>query len=352
MKQKRTRQPITISNVLAQLISYSAWIIVVGSILILSYLSFIDHFDFSLDWRVIGVFAISTVCLAWVCWNMFYHKQYDKLMDEDIKAATKLIEDTQDKSKPRKNSNYSVHIRYQHAIDGWTDETLQMAIDKFNDDFTAKWLNYVEKTTGFPIETKKEIIVDSLTNENKVVEVKGIKDLPYKGFKHKILMWRVKTHRYPQSGYKSSMEVLSLFSFGNQVGKKRRMYADRQFYARKSFGKIVRGLLVITLGASLIPDIIDGSIWPIILKLVLAIGSIISSVLMGMYAGVRGAKIKLSAVEEVCCDLEDWSHKKPTILPYIEPAKEDTVEPTIKPAAVQVQDHIEVDKSIFNKHTQ
>lgn len=291
------------NNVLSKVIAWGAYFVVVGSVLVLAYLSFVERFEFTLDWKTIGVFSGATTLLSWWCWNVFFRKQYEKLMDEDINQQPK--------------GKYSIHARYYLAIKDWSDQELQHAIDQFNDEYTRKWLNWVEKRTGFPIETKSTVVVNALTGEKTVEEVKGIKDLPYKKFKHKILMWRIKNHKYPQSGYKTSMELMSLFSYQDANFNKRNLRADKNFYKSRSFSKLLTSVLVIVCGASLIPEMISGDYWAALLKLVLAIGSLFSAIFMGAMNGVKGARLKLSIVEDACCDLEQWAGKKPVIEPYI-----------------------------------
>lgn len=319
------------NNVLGKVIAYGAYLIVIGSVLILAYLSFVETFDIQWDWKTIGVFSGATVLLAWTCWNTFYHKQYEKLMDEDINQQAK--------------NEYSIHARYYVAIKDWKDKELQEAIDRFNEEYVRKWLNWVEKTTGVPIETCKQKIVDPVTKEEKIVEVKGIKDLPYRGFRHKRLMWRIKNHKYPTSGYKTSMELMSLFSYQDANFNKRNLRADKNFYARKTISKLVISILIIVTGASLIPEMINGEYWSAVLKLALAVGSLLSGVFMGAMNGVRGARLKLSVVEDACCDLERWAEKKPLIEPYVEPEK--PVETTNE--VEESQDESEVTNDIFSQ---
>ena len=40
---------------------------------------------------------------------------------------------------------------------------------------------------------------------------------------------------------------------------------------------------------------------------------------MGAMQGIRGARLKLSSVEDACNDLEKWANKKPILTPYKEP---------------------------------
>lgn len=350
------------NNILSQLINYAAYIIVIISLGVLIYFSFVETLDIKIDWKTFTVFALVAVMLSWLNWNTWYKKQYEAVMAQDI--AQQEI------------NKYSVHSRYYVAIKDWTDGDLQIAIDNFNEEYEKKWLRWVEKYTGVPIETREEVELDKngkpivleqyvLLDENgepeydidfnpiivtkyKTVITKGIKDLPYKGFKHKILMWRIKTHHYPQSGYKTSMELMSLFSFQEANMDRRSLKADKRFYTRNSLQKLFFLVLTISLGASIVPNMIQGEWWTAILKLIIAIGSLLTSILMGAINGIKGARIKLSTVEDACTDLELWAKKKPIIAPYKEPIEEKKVEPVANSTTKEVTFDI-FDKTKFTK---
>lgn len=321
------------NNILGQLINWAAYIIVIISLGVLIYFSFVETIEIKIDWKTFTIFAIVATMLSWLNWNTWYKKQYESVMAQDIAQ--------QEKNK------YSIHSRYYMAIKDWKDSELQIAIDNFNNEYENKWLRWVEKITGYPIETKEEVQLDNngqpiileqtvlldeygeevldidfnpvIITKYKTVITQGIKDLPYKGFKHKILMWRIKTHHYPQSGYKTSMELMSLFSFQETNMSKRSLRADKKFYAKNSLQKLFFLVLTIGIGASIVPNMIQGQWWSALLKLMIAIGSLLTSILMGAINGVRGARIKLSTVEDACMDLELWAQKKPIIAPYKEP---------------------------------
>lgn len=323
------------NNVLSHVIAFGAYFVVIGAILILTYLSFVETFKFTFDWKTIGIFSGATVLLSWTCWNTFYHKQYEKLMDEDIRQQAE--------------GGYSIHARYYNASKDWKDVDLQKCIDEFNEEYTRKWLNWVEKTTGVPIKSCKQKIINPDTNEEEIVDVVGIEDLPYKGFKYKKLMYRIKNHKYPQSGYKTSMELTSLFSYQDANLNKRNLRADKTFYTRKTLTKLFMGILTIVTGASLIPEMISGEYWSAILKLAVAIGSLMSGVFMGAMNGVKGARLKLSVVEDACYDLERWAEKKPIIEPYIQTQPEEVVSQTVEEEPKKESKEFEVTKDIFSQ---
>lgn len=309
-ERRNFKQIFNLNNILSQAITYAAYLISIGSAIVLIYISLIQTFKFEIDWTTVGIFSAATVLLAWLNWSTWYRKHYEKTMSEDIKQHSL--------------GKYSIHGRYYHASKDFTDAELQLKIDEFNDEYTDKWLRYVERVTGKPIETKTEIeldkdgnpVLDESTGEPKIIITKGIKDLPYRGFKHPILMWRIKNHRYPQSGYKTSMELMSLLSFQESNLNKRHLRAHTAFYVKQSISKFLTSLLTITVSASIIPEFITGQWGSAILKLIVALGALGASILTGAMNGIRGARLKLSTVEGVCIDLEEWGHKKPIIAPY------------------------------------
>lgn len=333
MSKKDLKRMFNMNNILTQLINWAAYIIIFISLVVLVYFAFIEWIEPITDWRTFTLFAIVAVMLSWLNWNTWYKKQYESLMSEDIVQ--------------QENNKYSIHSRYYFAIKDWSDAELQLAIDKFNDEYEKKWLRWVEKYTGHPIKTCEKVELDEygnpiileqyeLLDENgepeydidfnpiivtkyKTITVKGILDLPYKGFKHKLIMWRIKNHKYPQSGYKTSMELMSLFSFQESNMNKRNLTASRKFYARNSIEKLFTLLLSISIGGAIIPHMISGQWWTAILKLIIALGSVFTSIIMGAVNGIKGARIKLSVVEDACVDLEQWANKKPVIAPYKEP---------------------------------
>lgn len=362
LSKKDFKRLFNMNNILSQLINWAAYIIVVISLGVLIYFSFVDTLDIKIDWKTFTIFALVAVALSWLNWNTWYRKQYESVMAHDIAQ--------------QEENKYSVHSRYYVAIKDWSDPELQVAIDKFNDEYEKKWLRWVEKYTGYPIETREDVEVDkdgnpiiesqtALLDEygepvldiefNPVIETKyktiitpGIKDLPYKGFKHKVIMWRIKTHHYPQSGYKTSMELMSLFSFQEANMDRRNLKADRTFYKKNSFRKLVTLMLTIGVGASIVPNMIQGEWWAALLKLIIAVGSLLTSILMGAINGVKGARIKLSTVEDACMDLELWAQKKPVIAPYKEPTKDEPKQLEEKKSEDEVTTDI-FDKTKFTK---
>lgn len=336
LSKRDFKRLFNMNNILGQLINWAAYIIIIISLCALIYFSFIETIDIKIDWKTFTIFAVVAVLLSWLNWNTWYKKQYESVMAQDIAQ--------------QEMNKYSVHSRYYVAIKDWSDSELQLAIDKFNSEYEAKWLRWVEKYTGYPIETKEEVELDKdgkpiileqtvlldeygeevldidfnpvIITKYKTIVIPGIKDLPYKGFKHKILMWRIKTHHYPQSGYKTSMELMSLFSFQEANMDRRSLSADKHFYRKNSLQKLFFLVLTIGIGASIAPNMIQGEWWAALFKLIIAVGSLLTSILMGAINGVKGARIKLSIVEDACTDLEIWAKKKPIIAPYKEPQSE------------------------------
>lgn len=362
LNKRDFKRLFNMNNILSQLINWAAYIIVLISLGVLVYFSFVQTLEIKIDWKTFTIFTLVAVALSWLNWNTWYKKQYESVMAQDIAQ--------------QESNKYSVHSRYYVAIKDWSDPELQLAIDNFNTEYENKWLRWVEKYTGVPIKTREDVeldkdgnpIIESQTllldeygeevldidfnpivvTKYKTVVTKGIKDLPYRKFKHKVLMWRIKTHHYPQSGYKTSMELMSLFSFQEANMDKRSLKADKRFYVRTSLRKLVVLLLTIGVGASIVPNMIEGEWWAALLKLIIAIGSLLTAILMGAINGVRGARIKLSTVEDACMDLELWAKKKPIIAPYKEPTVNIVVEPKINQSENEVTNDI-FDKTKFTK---
>lgn len=311
-EQTNFKKLFNLNNVLSQVMNFMAYFIAMGSALLLIYISFIEHLDIKIDWAVVTVFIVLAASISWVNWNAFYRQRYERTMAADIAES--------------EQGKYSIHSRYYYAIKDWDDAELQAKIDEFNETYEKRWLSWVEHITGCPIETqtkvevndKGEPVIDEVTGKPKIKIIKGIKDLPYKGFKYPRLMWRVKTHHYPQSGYKTSMELMSLLSFQDNNLNKRDLKAAKKYYHLRSFTRLITSFGMTAIGASIIPDMINGDFWGAILRLMLALGALFGAIVMGTLNGVKGARIKLSTVEDVCGDLERWSGKKSLLPKYKE----------------------------------
>lgn len=336
MNKKDFHKIFNFNFILSQLINWSAYIILFISSVLLIYFAFIDHIEFVNDWRTLTLFAIVAVLASWLNWNTWYKKEYEKTMNLDINQVA--------------DDKYSIHARYYYAVKDWNDAELQLAIDKFNDEYEKKWLRWVEKYTGRPINTKEVVALDDngnpiildeymLVDENgepeydidfnpiiitkyKTITTKGIKQTSWFSkfaFTHPIITWRIKTHKYPQSGYKTSMELMSLLSFQEAHLNKRNLKSSKHYYWFNSIQKFLTLFFTISVGGAIIPEMIKGNWAAAILKLIISLGSVITSVIMGGMNGIRGARIKLSIVEDASVDLELWGNKKPKIAPYAEP---------------------------------
>lgn len=337
--EKDLKKLFSITGILTKVINFAAYLILIASVGILLYISFVVKFNIKIEWTTLGIFTAAVVILVWLNWNNFYKRNYEKVMQEDIEQAGL--------------NKYSVHSRYYLAIKDYTDAELQLKIDEFNKEYLDKWLHWVEKTTGLPIESQDQIqkdefgnvVLDPETKEPKIIHVIGLKDIKLRKLKngyHRYLAWRIKKRMYPQSGYKTSMELMSLMSFQDANLNKRDLKASKKFYATKSSSKFISTLLFVSLTGSLMPEMIDGNIWWAIFKVIIALGSLGSAVLMGSINGVRGARLKLSVVEEVCMDLEKWANKKPILAPYTEPT------PIIDSKPIEDKTPNEVLNSIFS----
>jgi hypothetical protein len=321
--KKDFKKIFSTESILKSVVKNSAWIVFAFGVAAVTYLSFVENFEINLNWSTIGVLSAGAMLLSWLIWSSFYRKNYEELMDTDIQNISEGV--------------YSIHKRYYDVIKLWKEVDLQVAIDKFNEEYTEKWLRWVEKRTGKPIETKTELV------DGKKIVTLGIKELPYKGFKYKMLMWRIKHHKYPTSGYTTSMEVLNLFSYNDANFNKRDLSADKKFYASKGIKRIATGLLTIITGAGLIPQMIDGEWWSVIFTLIITIGSLIMALIFGSINGTQGARKKLSLVEECSMDLERWGDYRPNIEPYSEQVKE------VTDVKIEDKESSVVSESIFDK---
>ena len=308
------RKLFNMNNILSNLINYVAYLILIASIGLILYLSFIESIQFKVSWSVLGIYSGAAVILTWTNWNTFYKKNFEKVMARDI--AQQAL------------NKYSIHARYYFATKDWKDDELQACIDKFNLEFKNKWLSWVEKEIGAPIESTYVQDTDVFGNllfedeEKKIPKlklIKGIKDLKYreiKGLYHKMLAWRIKTHHYPSSGYKTSMELLSLLSFQDSNLNRRKLQAHKYFFFSHSARKLLSSFLLLSVTSAIIPEMISGAVWTALLKLAVALVSLIFAVFMGSANGIRGARLKLFIVEDACADMERWANKKPLIDPY------------------------------------
>ena len=338
-EKKDLSRLFNLNNILSQIASFAAYIIAILSAGVLIYISFVETFDIHFDWVTLTIFSVLAVSLAWLNWNAFYRQRYEKTMSDDIAQ--------------HEFGRYSIHARYYNCVKDWDDASLQIKVDDFNERFIRMWLNWVEQVTGHPIETKEEVQIKDgqpVLDENgkpKIIVTKGIKDLSYWKFKHPIIMWRIKTHHYPKSGYRSAIELMSLLSFQETNLSKRDLYAAKRFYVRKSLTKAITAFGIIGIGGSIIPEMVSGNIWAAILKLILALGTLCGSIFMGAINGVRGARLKLSIVEVVCQDLEKWSDKKPVLDKYT-PIDTNTTTNKVDNNQKKAEEPFEVAEQIFN----
>ncbi len=314
---------ITLTSIMNRVVTASAYIILGAAILVLTYLSFVETINTSIDWKTVSIFSGATILLSYSCWTMFYKKQYEQILNDDLQKV--------------ELGKYSIQLRYRNAITDWSDKDLQDAVDKFNKDYVDKWLREVESKTGVPIQDTP--IFDSEGNE--VGQTKGILNRPYRKFPYKYLMWRVKHHKYPTSGYKSSMELLSLISYQDSDFNKRKLRADKTFFIINCSKKVFSSGASVIVGASIVPEMISGDYFTAFLKLIIAIVTLLSSVITGAVAGIKGGRIKLSIIEDTSADIERWGNKKPSgiLLPKVEPT------PNVEAKA----ESTEINMSIFDK---
>ena len=137
------------------------------------------------------------------------------------------------------------------------------------------------------------------------------------------------------------MELMSLLSFQDSNLDKRDLKADKKYYHLRSISRLLSSFGMTAIGASIIPDMINGDVWGAILRLLIALGALVGAIIMGAFNGVKGARLKLSTVEDVCGDLERWAGTKPKLPKYKEikflPVEEKPIE---EPQAYEVAEKI------------
>lgn len=261
-------------KLLYTIIKYGSIILAAASIIVLCLLSFVENIGLSTDFRDVTVITLVALVLNCLLWDTFYKDQYSKVLFEDINAAAQ--------------KKYSVHKRYYDARKGYTQAELRAYIRKYNKDFVDSWLQDVEDITGRKI--------DDIEKES------------YKHNTHKLLIWRIKHHRYPNSGLHSPQQLLTALSIGQSQGLKLHTNAAEKSHTSKLIVKILTSALTTFLAAAITYNFITDA-QQAILKLVLSILLIFLSILFGATSGVKGGQTKLSTAEQICELLEEWKGK-------------------------------------------
>lgn len=287
---KKGLESFSTANIVKTVIQYILPILFTLSCVIMGYLAFIDSIAMPGDWRSVTLFGASGAMLSYMIWLTAYRKQYERILGEDIV-----------------NKIYSIHKRYYFARKGWKLPDLQIALENAKKRFKQAWIDDVCEMTG---RTQQEI------------ETQG-----YRGYTHKILIFRMKHKLYPKYGVRYARELLQVLNVGYSPNKSIDIGSAERYYKIHATQKLLTILLVLCTTGSIVVEFLTGSWLTGLFKLAVAIISLITSLLFGSLNGYTGANKKLGIAETVAETLEEWKGVEPTEEPYKE-VKEEGVEQT------------------------
>lgn len=270
-------------KLITKIMTWGTTLLFLAALGVMAYLSFVTNIEINPSIRNITVVALVALVLNYIVWDSRYKADYDKAMAADIF-----------------NEKYSIHRRYYFARKGLKQTEVQAYIRQYNKDYVQAWLDDVVDETGRTIE--------EIVNE------------PYKGHDHKLLIWKVKHHKYPKSGLKRSREVLSVLNVSGSDGMRIDIKKSEHQHAAGRIKKLITSLLSTVLAASLVVNFVQGDLTSAFLTLLLNVIILFSSLFFGALAGMKGAKIKLATAEQISELLEEWRKQPPKEEPYQEPA--------------------------------
>lgn len=273
---------LSAQKLMSKILKWGTQIVFLAALIIMAYLSFVDNFEIRPDVRNITTIAVVALVLNWIIWDSRYRSEYDKAMTSDIMSK-----------------EYSIHRRYYFARKGLKQAEVQQYIRQYNQDFVKAWKEDVEDITGRKFED---------------IEKEG-----YKGHDHKLLIWKIKHHKYPMSGIKRAREVLSVLAVSGSDGMKIHIKKAEHQHTFGRIQKIVTSTLSTVLAASITVNFIHGNWESAILTLLLNVVILFMSLFFGAMSGVKGAKLKLSTAEQISELLEEWRKQPPKEEPYQEP---------------------------------
>lgn len=273
---------VSSQKVVGQILKWGTQIIFVFAIAVMAYLSFVENVDFGFNFRRLTTIAAIGIVLNWIVWDSYSRKNYDAVMQNDISNAN--------------NGKYSIHRRYYYARKGWKDESLRNAIREHNRRFVRSWIQDIEDLCA---RTEQDIIEGG-----------------YKGYDHKILIWKLKHHKYPKSGIKGPKDVLYLLSVSSSYSLQFKSREAEAYTIRTKIMKLLTSILSVAMAASISVDFLQGSYFSAIITLMLNVVILFTSLFFGSANGIKRAKIKLSTVEEACEMLEEWKNSIPSEEPY------------------------------------
>lgn len=309
MLQVRTKRMVTrmkkrigefsTQKLISNVIKCGTQIVFLISLAILSYLSFVDSFTIKPSLKTIGIISVIGIVLNYVVWDSWYSSNYEKSLLQD-----------------RLNSEYSIHRRYYHARKGWKYEELQKYIRDYNRNFTKQWEIDVEDITGRTVE--------------------DIRNEPYRGHDHKLLIYRIKKHIYPKSGIRTPKDLLYILSVSGSDTMKIDVHEAEHMHTKGRITKFISSVLSMFLAASIAIEFVQGDIYSAIFTFIINVAILFMSLFFGAMSGAKAAKVKLSTVEKISELLEEWRNEPPFEEPYkehsvyIAPSSDDKVVPIVK----------------------
>lgn len=308
MKMKRRTTPVNkkITNfstqkLITKIMTWGTALLFLAALGIMAYLSFVTNVDINPSVKNITLIAMVALVLNFIVWESRHRAEYDRSMLTDIT-----------------NEKYSVHRRYYFARKGLKQTEVQSYIRQYNKDYVQAWLDDVVDETGRTIE--------EITNE------------PYRGHDHKLLIYKVKHHKYPKSGIKRAREVLSVLNVSGSDSMKINLHSAEHQHLGGAIRKVFTSLLSTLLAASVTVNFVEGDLSSAFLTLILNIVILFTSLFFGTISGAKAAKMKLSIAETVSELLEEWRKQPPKEEPFIEHVPSVDAQPIVKPEVKSVQE--------------
>lgn len=277
---KKTAESST-QKIVSGIIKWGTQIVFLVSLVVLSYLSFVDSFKIKPSLKSISMISLVALVLNWVVWDSWYTSTYEKLLLQD-----------------KINKEYSIHRRYYHARRGWKYNELQQYIRRYNINFVKTWETDVEDITGRSIE--------------------DIRNGPYKGNDYKHLIHKIKHHNYPKSGIKTPKDLLYVLSVSGSDTMKIDIHKAEKLHTAGRISKLIKSALSTLFAASIVVNFVDSDWQSAALTLLINIAILFSSLFFGSLSGAKAAKVKLALAEEVSEMLEEWRNVPPSEEPYTE----------------------------------
>lgn len=270
---------ITTQKIVTKIMAWGTTLLFLAAIAIMAYMSFVTNIGLNPSIRNITIIALMALILNYIVWDSRYKADYDKTLALDMTDET-----------------YSIHRRYYFARKGLKQTEVQKYIRQYNKDFVQAWLDDVEDETGRTIDE--------------------IRNGPYRGNDHKVLIWKIKHHRYPKSGIKRAREVLSVLNVGSSDSMKIKLKQTEHQHTLQRISKLFTSMLSTLLAASITVNFVQGDLTTAFLTLLINIVLLFTSLFFGALMGIKGAKLKLSIAEQVSSLLEEWREKPPVEEPY------------------------------------